>query len=321
MKRLLDLIFSFLQGFMRWLGVGMALLLLVATYSALAENSNDTIFKVHSFATKGFEVTPWKGQSSILLIKINQVIGGPFINAEKIRLQLQATQSGQLKNRIKGILLEIDSGGGESNNSEAIYHMLNEFKKLYRVPVHAFVNGFCCSGAYMIACSSDKISASEYSTVGSIGVRMQQFNAYEALKKVGIQSISFKQGIGKDALNAFEPLNEEDRKFINPLLESTYDRFLNIVAKNRPLLTIDKLRNQLGAKIFDSKEGLEIGYIDAIVDNRSSALSDLASQVQLGEGYSLVELRPVMGLADWMSNEPTINNLLYVFNTVMKSLF
>lgn len=319
MKRIIDVLFSFFQGFARWLGMGLALAIIVIAFSTFSNDSPQSHFKVKSLPTKGFEVSPWTGQNAVLLLHIDQIIGSPALNAQKIGQILQVTQNGSLKGKVKAILLDINSGGGESNNSEEIFHTLLEYKKLYKTPIYAHVSGFCFSGAYMISCAADKILTTDYASVGSVGVKLQMFNISNTLKRLGIQSVSFKQGHGKDALNAYEPLNDEDKRQIEPLLEATYERFLEIVSSSRPMLSKQDLREIYGARIFSAAGGLEAGYVDAIGVDRASALSQLASKAGLEEGYALIELQPVGNFSEWMISDSALKYFKTFFGMLIDS--
>ncbi|MFI5264393.1 MAG: S49 family peptidase, partial [Candidatus Kapaibacterium sp.] len=81
------------------------------------------------------------------------------------------SQEGDFKNnRVKGILLYMDTPGGYSTDSDTIYRLLMEYKKQYKVPIYAYVDGLCASGGMYIAITADKIMASDTSLIGSIGV-------------------------------------------------------------------------------------------------------------------------------------------------------
>ncbi|MBQ8436034.1 MAG: S49 family peptidase, partial [Alphaproteobacteria bacterium] len=69
---------------------------------------------------------------------------------------------------IKGILLDVDSPGGEVNGCSEIADMI--FNARGKKPIMTYASGYCCSGAYWIASACDKILASDTAILGSIGV-------------------------------------------------------------------------------------------------------------------------------------------------------
>ncbi len=69
---------------------------------------------------------------------------------------------------IKGILLDIDSPGGEVNGCSELSDMIYQARGTK--PIIAYASGACCSGAYWIASACDKILTADTAILGSIGV-------------------------------------------------------------------------------------------------------------------------------------------------------
>ena len=79
---------------------------------------------------------------------------------------IQQIEALDANSSIKGILLDIDSGGGKTEDSESIMLAVQRTSK----PVVAIIRGSGASGAYMIASTADRIYAERMSDIGSIGV-------------------------------------------------------------------------------------------------------------------------------------------------------
>src|SRR5579872_5244925 len=149
-----------------------------------------------------------KSAPVILQLSIKGMIGKEDLSSEQVDLQLVESQMGDLREkRVKGILLNIDSPGGSAVDSDTIYRRIKAYKEKYKVPVYAFVDGYCTSGSLMIACSADKIYASPSSIVGSVGVMLMLpfFNVHKVLEKWEIGVKTFSEGKHKDHLNPFRP--------------------------------------------------------------------------------------------------------------------
>lgn len=288
---------AFFRGFFRWMGVGAALFLLIAFFSALSNGA--LAVKVTSLSPRGFEIVAWQGQDAIALIKIHDFIGSSQLNREKIRQVLEICQSSSLKGKVRALLLEIDSGGGGSIESEAIYKMILAYKSLYKIPVYAFVDGSCASGGYLIACAADKIVATDYSQVGCVGVLARGVNYSEAMGKVGLKPVVFYRGHGKDDLDPMMPPSADDHLVMDPFLESDYNRFVSYVARARaPALTEQALKQQHGAKTFPAHEAKRLGYIDEIGFDRLAAVSELAHIAHLSGDFALIEVKPSSSLSE-----------------------
>lgn len=240
---------------------------------------------------------------AILQIKIQGVIGEPQgITSETMKNILIDSRSGMLaNNRVKGILLHINSPGGAVFDSDDIYLMIKAYKEKYHVPVFAFVDGLCASGGMYIASSADQIFATPSSVIGSVGVIMGPFfNVVQAMEKVGVESKTLTAGIDKDMMNPFRTWKAGEDESLKAVLTSMYNRFVQVVTENRPKVDKTKLLNEYGAQVFDSPSAQLIGYIDHPDASYEQALASLlqAAQIPADHPYQLVELKPKH---DWAS--------------------
>lgn len=229
----------------------------------------------------------------ILQLNIQGVIGSKTLNSDLIRKKLQESQEGILsEERIRGILLIINSPGGAVNDSDCIYRAIKNYKEQYKVPVYAYIDGLCASGGMYIASSADKIYSSEISLVGSVGVMMQFINLSQAMEKIGVESKTLVRGKSKDAMNPLRPWRLEEDKSYQALMEFFYNRFVDIVTSSRPNVDRKKLIEEYGAKLFSSVEAEKIGLIDAFGYERNHALEKLAEAAGISEqGYQVIELQ------------------------------
>lgn len=229
----------------------------------------------------------------LLQVNIDGIIGLNEITKEKIRTQLTESREEDYKdNRVKGILLHINSPGGTVVDADDIYRALKEYKAQHKVPIVAFVDGLCASGGVYIACAADKIYSSPASIVGSVGVIFPSFlNLSQLLEKIGVQSLTISSGKGKDDLNPLRPWKPGEDAQYKVLSNYYYDFFVDIVTSNRPQMNKEKLVNEYGASVFPATEAKEKGYIDESNFTRSQALTQLAKDSGLeGKTYQVVQL-------------------------------
>lgn len=240
---------------------------------------------------------------AILQIKIHGVIGDlKGVSSETMKNILIDSRSGMLSNnRVKGILLHINSPGGDAFDSDDIYRMLKVYKEKYHVPVFAYVEGLCASGGMYIASSADQIFASPPSVIGSIGVIMGPFfNVAQAMEKVGVESKTLTAGLDKDMLNPFRSWKTGEDESLKAVLASMYNRFVQVVTENRPKVDKNKLLAEYGAQVFDGASAQLIGYIDQPDASYEQALAALLQTAQINpqEPYQIVELKTKH---DWVS--------------------
>src|SRR5438034_4186326 len=153
-----------------------------------------------------------------------------------------ALQQARDDDRVRAIVLEIDSPGGEVTASDAIYSALTKARA--RKPVVVYMDSLAASGGYYVSCGGKFLMANETTITGSIGVIIQTLNYEQLLNKVGLASVVFKSGKFKDMLNGARPITPEERELVQSFIMKTYDKFLDIVAKERNL-SADLLRNTM----------------------------------------------------------------------------
>ncbi len=230
---------------------------------------------------------------TILQIDIEGIIGTEKLNAENVRGMLVQSREGDLDGGlVKGIFLMINTPGGTVIDSDGIYRALKAYQEQYDVPVYAYVDGLCASGGMYVASAADKIYASDVSLIGSVGVILSTFpNVSEALKSIGVTTVTVSAGKGKDALNPFRTWQPGEAENYDMLTDYYYQQFVNLVTENRPSVSKDALINTYGAKIFPAPLGREIGLVDETGATRKSALTALVKELGIENNYQVVSLQ------------------------------
>lgn len=164
--------------------------------------------------------------------------------------------------RVKGVVLEVDSPGGEVTASDIIYNAV--VKTRARKPVVVYMDSLAASGGYYVSCGGRYLMANETTITGSIGVIIQTLNYEQLFNKVGLASVVFKSGKFKDLLNGARPMTDEERNYVQDFVMKTYAKFLSVVAKERRL-SADGLRNSIAdGRILSGQEALHDKLIDGV---------------------------------------------------------
>jgi protease-4 len=214
-----------------------------------------------------------------------------------------ALEQAREDDRVKAIVLEIDSPGGEVTASDAIYSAV--VKARARKPVVVYMDSLAASGGYYVSCGGKFLMASDTTITGSIGVIIQTLNYEQLFNKVGLASVIFKSGKFKDMLNGARPITPEERELVQSFIMKTYDKFLGIVATERNL-SADLLRNTIadgrilsGKDAFDSKLIDGLGqFEDAFTKAKQLGNAPEAKFVKYGPPFSLSRLFRLFGQAD-----------------------
>lgn len=286
---------TFFKSLFAVIGFAVGLLIVLAVFSLLFSGSSE---KPQTTTLRVLPDDQWKiGNFSreaptILRINIDGVIGVDHIRKEDILQQLIESQEGDLKaGQVKGILIYLNTPGGTADDSDAIYRLIKEYKRRYKVPVVAYIDGICASGGTYIACAADKVYATQDSLVGHVGVLLSPpfFNFTKFMDRLGIESKTFFAGKDKDAMNPFRPWQEGEGENYSRLVNFMYDRFKTIVAENRPKLTVEVL-TQEGAQIYPAPDAKEKGYIDDEVTSIDELLAEFTTELGIYEDYQFIAL-------------------------------
>lgn len=182
--------------------------------------------------------------------------------------------SGDEDPNVKGILLDIDSPGGEVSG-------LNELTTLLMArrgakPMRAMIRGCGCSAAYAIAACADEITMHESGFAGSIGVIMMHADFSGSLKKDGIAVTLVTAGAHKADGNPFEPLPDDVRARFSALVEDSYSRFVAHVAAARGME--ESVVRATEAQVYRGQEAVDAGLVDRIM-SWSESMDDFEQQV------------------------------------------
>ncbi len=214
-----------------------------------------------------------------------------------------ALQQAREDSRVRAIVLEIDSPGGEVTASDEIYTAV--VKTRAKKPVVIYMGSLAASGGYYVSCGGKYLMANDTTITGSIGVIIQTLNYEQLFNKIGLASVVFKSGKFKDMLNGARPITPEERELVQNFIMGTYDKFLGIVAKERNL-PADLLRNTIAdGRILSGKEALQNKLIDGLgeLDDAFAKAKQLgnapdAKVVKYGPPFSLGRLFRVFGQSE-----------------------
>src|ERR1700724_3306868 len=198
-----------------------------------------------------------------------------------------ALQQARDDSRVKAIILEIDSPGGEVTASDEIYNAV--VKARAKKPVVVYMDSLAASGGYYISCGGKFLMANETTITGSIGVILQTLNYDQLFNKLGLASVVFKSGKFKDILNGARPMTPEERELVQSFVMQTYDKFLGIVAGERGL-SAETLRNTIAdGRILSGKDALTNKLVDGLgqIEDAYAKPKQLVPQLESGRAYFL----------------------------------
>ena len=170
--------------------------------------------------------------------------------------------------QIKGIILDIDSPGGEVNGVSELSNMV--FAARGKKPVVAYASGDAASGAYWIASAADEIVVSETSALGSIGVvGMYQGKCGKSAEAVEIVS-------SQSPHKRLDPTTDDGRSRLQTRIDSMADVFIETIARNRNV-SAENVQNHygggdvmIGAKAVSAGLADRVGSLEGLIAELSS---------------------------------------------------
>jgi len=207
------------------------------------------------------------------------------IGSETLSRQLRSALE---DDRIKAVVLRIDSGGGSAFASEIIRQEILNFMKSDKALVVS-MGTYAASGGYWIAADADEIWAAPTTLTGSIGIFMAVPTFEGIMTEAGIH----RDGVGTtnlaSGLDLSRPLSDEIRGAIESTLQNGYDRFISVVAEGRSL-SRERVELLAQGKVYDGAKAQEIGLVDNL-GSLDQAIGAAAERAGLSD-YDVVPLYP-----------------------------
>ncbi len=190
-------------------------------------------------------------------------------------------------NRIKGVVVRIDSPGGSAIASESIWLGLRRVAE--HKPVWVSVGSMAASGGYYIAVAGDKVYVNPSSIVGSIGVISGKLSMKGLFDKIHLNVVSRSRGKGGDMFSMTQSWTPEQRDTIRARMTEVYDLFTKRVSQGRKGIDISRTAE---GRLFEGRRAITLNMADEI-GGIEDAITDLASELSLVEGrYDILQYPP-----------------------------
>ena len=217
-------------------------------------------------------VVSGEGSDKILLMDVSRTIGSEDEEAAlgitrresttaRVRDELELAAK---DDRVRAVVLRINSPGGTVTASDIIFHQIMTFKAEKGIPVFAQMLDMATSGAYYVALAADQIVATPTTVTGSIGVIMYGVNVSGLMDKIGVKNQTIKAGALKDIGSPLRPITPQEAAILQAVLNQMQQRFLTLVRERRPGLSADALHTVSDGRILTADQALEAGLVDRI---------------------------------------------------------
>ena len=195
----------------------------------------------------------------------------------------RALQKARKNDKIKAIVLRVNSPGGSALTSELIWREIELTKKVK--PVIVSMGDLAASGGYYIASGADHIFADPATITGSIGVFGMLPNFSALATKYGVNAEQVKTHQNAASYSPFRKVDESFKKEITESIEFIYETFVNRVAAGRGM-TFEKVDEIAQGRVWTGVDALEKGLVDEL-GGLSDAIAYAAKKVEIDE-YKVV---------------------------------
>jgi protease-4 len=198
---------------------------------------------------------------------------------------------------VKGVILEIDSGGGASVGGEAIYEAARKLGA--KKPTVAFISSIGASAAYMIALGADHIVARQTALTASIGVLAEWPDVSKLLENVGVKFDSVRSSPIKGLPDSVTPSPPDLKPMLDLAIQSTFQYFLDLVAERRhlPMETVKQLGD---GRVVTGTMAKDLKLIDD-TGEESVAVTWLETEKHVPANLPIRDWKPAKTDSGWFS--------------------
>lgn len=180
------------------------------------------------------------------------IVSGPTV---KLIEELTADE------KVKGVVVRINSPGGSATASEAIRQALEACAK--KKPLVFSMGEVAASGGYWVTCIGSPIFAEQGTITGSIGVFSMKLSAGALARRLGVhvESVTLDPVAGMNALD--HAWSEEEIDLMQKSVGTIYDKFLQIASASRNI-PVDTLKSLAGGRVWSGEQAKSHRLVDQI---------------------------------------------------------
>jgi protease IV len=162
---------------------------------------------------------------------------------------------------IQGVIMRIDSPGGDAVASDDILHEAKNLSKKKSLVIS--MGDVAASGGYYVAATGDPIVAYPNTLTGSIGVIFARFSARGLFDKIGMDEQLLTRGRFADIESSYTPLSDAERQKLTGQIDDFYRAFVSRVAEGRKK-RFDQIEPLAQGRVWVGAQAKDIGLVDQL---------------------------------------------------------
>ncbi|SFN26703.1 protease-4 [Paenimyroides ummariense] len=173
----------------------------------------------------------------------------------------RALKEARKNDKIKAVVLRVNSPGGSALTSDIIWREIELTKKVK--PVIVSMGDVAASGGYYIACNANKIFAEPGTITGSIGVFGMVPNFKKVADKFGVNAEAVKTHENATGYSVFEEMSPKYKQTLTESIEIIYDTFISRVAAGRKMDKA-KVDEMAQGRVWTGTMAKQLGLVDEL---------------------------------------------------------
>ena len=223
--------------------------------------------------------------------------------------QLDLIRALKKDENVKGLIIRINSPGGTTAGSEALYEELRAIAK--EKPTVAVMDTVAASGGYITAIAADHIIARGNSITGSIGVIFTYPEISGLLGTLGVKMEELKSGELKAEPSPYRPASEKAKQVSMAMVEDGFVWFKGLVAERRKL-SVERTAVLADGRVYTGRQALKEGLIDAL-GGEDEAVKWLETERKIAVELPVFDRKPAKSDPDVFFGMSSATTLLHLF--------
>ncbi|MBX3434433.1 MAG: signal peptide peptidase SppA [Pirellulales bacterium] len=188
--------------------------------------------------------------------KSEQGLGGSAMGSTTI---VEALDEAAKDDKIKAIVLRVDSPGGSALASDLIWRKIQTIDK----PVVASMGDVAASGGYYISMGADRIFAEPGTVTGSIGVVGGKLCLGGLYDKIGMTTETIARGKNSGIFSTTQKFSDSEREALQAMMEDIYDQFTSKAAAGRKM-DVAQLKSLAEGRVYTGRVAKQHGLVDEL---------------------------------------------------------
>jgi protease IV len=220
---------------------------------------------------------------------------------------------------IRGVIVRIDSGGGEATASDEMWREMNLLSK--KKPLVISMSDIAASGGYYMAMTGDPIVAYPQTETGSIGVVFGKPDLRGLYDKVGVTKDFVQRGKNADIDSDYTSLTPSQRELLRVGIDESYRDFVSKVATARHR-TYDQIEPVAQGRVWIGSQAKDHGLVDELggLETAIAAVKKKAN-ISAGENVALMVYPPRQSLFNFLTKKSQTDVLESARDAKLREVF